>query len=226
MSMATGAGVGRVLIGLTGGELAWDASAGDFIWTEATPLPPSLRGRFKEEPLWVDLRPFRSDPARAIEVRPGLPACGARSCGDDQGCREGRPLFRRGEASARSLRLAYGIAAVVAVLGLGAGVAAWIAVEQEARANAEAERATRNFDIAKSTVDQVTLDIAQGLRDVEGMRIESLRTVLSRVEGAITRLADTAPDDPAVQGSRFTMLVRVRRHLSRGRRRVGSPRRL
>src|SRR4051794_33973244 len=58
-----GAGIGRVLIGLTGGDLAWDASAGDFARNEATPLPPSLRGRFREEPLWVDLRSFRTDPA-------------------------------------------------------------------------------------------------------------------------------------------------------------------
>jgi hypothetical protein len=60
-------GLGRVLIGLTGGELTWDAAAGDFIWSGATPLPPSLRGRFKEEPLWVDLRPFRAEPSRATK---------------------------------------------------------------------------------------------------------------------------------------------------------------
>ncbi|MCP4381910.1 MAG: tetratricopeptide repeat protein [Hyphomicrobiales bacterium] len=77
---------------------------------------------------------------------------------------------------------------------------------EKARATREAERASRNFEIAKSTVDQVIFDIAQGLQNVEGMRLETLRTVLTRVEAAMGRLADAAPNDLAVQRSRFAML--------------------
>src|SRR5256884_2648479 len=36
--------VDTLLIALTEGKLKWDRSAGDFIWSEATPLPGVLRG--------------------------------------------------------------------------------------------------------------------------------------------------------------------------------------
>ncbi len=48
-----------LLIGLTAGELAWDDRRGDFAWTEATTLPPALKGAFTSEPKWVDLRAYR-----------------------------------------------------------------------------------------------------------------------------------------------------------------------
>jgi len=48
-----------VLIALTAGELDWDQTVGDFRWSEATPLPTILKGRFADEPRWIDLRPYR-----------------------------------------------------------------------------------------------------------------------------------------------------------------------
>ncbi|MGH3888191.1 MAG: LpqB family beta-propeller domain-containing protein [Pseudonocardiaceae bacterium] len=50
--------IGNVLVALTGGE-AWDAE--DFDWATTTALPPSLRGRFAEEPRYTDLRWARSE---------------------------------------------------------------------------------------------------------------------------------------------------------------------
>jgi hypothetical protein len=49
-------GEDTLLIALTGGELAWDSAGGDFGWSDTTPLPPVLKGRFAAEPKWVDLR--------------------------------------------------------------------------------------------------------------------------------------------------------------------------
>src|SRR5262245_24237093 len=57
-----------ILIALTEGELTWDERAGDFVWSEDTPLPPVLVGRFAHEPKWVDLRGFR-DGATARDTR-------------------------------------------------------------------------------------------------------------------------------------------------------------
>jgi hypothetical protein len=48
-----------VLIALTDGELDWDAEAGDFRWSKATPLPALLKNRFADEPRWIDLRSYR-----------------------------------------------------------------------------------------------------------------------------------------------------------------------
>lgn len=46
----------RMLVVITGGDLVWDAAANDFDWAKTTALSKDLRGHFKEEPLYVDLR--------------------------------------------------------------------------------------------------------------------------------------------------------------------------
>lgn len=48
--------VATMLIVLTEGEIVWDAHAGDFDWSRTTALSTALRGRFAEEPLYVDCR--------------------------------------------------------------------------------------------------------------------------------------------------------------------------
>jgi hypothetical protein len=51
----------KMLVLLTEGELAWDGGAGDFDWGRTSAVPRSLGGRFKDEPLYVDLRWARGD---------------------------------------------------------------------------------------------------------------------------------------------------------------------
>ena len=51
----------NLLIALTDGTLRWDADAGDFDWERTTALPPALRGRFDEEPRYVDFSWARRD---------------------------------------------------------------------------------------------------------------------------------------------------------------------
>lgn len=46
----------RMLILLTDGELVWNGTTNDYDWERTTALPVSLRSRFKDEPLHVDLR--------------------------------------------------------------------------------------------------------------------------------------------------------------------------
>lgn len=48
--------VERMLILLTDGELAWDETINDFDWNQTTALSENLRGQYKNEPLYVDLR--------------------------------------------------------------------------------------------------------------------------------------------------------------------------
>ncbi|MEO5740411.1 MAG: hypothetical protein ABIS29_07435, partial [Vicinamibacterales bacterium] len=40
---------------LTGGTARWDRDTGDFDWEKTNAFPDCLRGRFAEEPLWLDL---------------------------------------------------------------------------------------------------------------------------------------------------------------------------
>lgn len=191
-------GADRLLIALTGGELEWDDTAGDFRQA-ATALPPSLRGVYSQEPLWVDLRAFRDDASSANKGNQVFLQAALDLAATIKGVEKADLYSEELRRQRRSIQIAYGIATAVAGLAVAAGIAAWIAVQN-------AERATRNFGIAKSTVDQVVFDIAQGLRNVEGMRVESLRTILSRAEAAVSRLADLAPDDTDVQRSRGSML--------------------
>src|SRR2546423_9736343 len=51
-----GGSLDNFLIVLTGGEIVWDGSTGDFDWERTTALPSALRGKFKREPLYSDLR--------------------------------------------------------------------------------------------------------------------------------------------------------------------------
>ncbi|MBA2689554.1 MAG: toll/interleukin-1 receptor domain-containing protein [Burkholderiales bacterium] len=50
----------RLILCLTGGELAWDNARGDFDWQRTTALPQTIRGAFGAEPLWVDLRQLKN----------------------------------------------------------------------------------------------------------------------------------------------------------------------
>lgn len=49
----------QILIVLTDGDIIWDEKKGDFDWEKTNAVSPVLRGVF-EEPLYVDLREFRS----------------------------------------------------------------------------------------------------------------------------------------------------------------------
>jgi WD40 repeat protein len=44
---------------LTGGEIIWDATQSDFDWERTTALPQTLRGRYKDEPKYLDARSLR-----------------------------------------------------------------------------------------------------------------------------------------------------------------------
>ena len=70
----------------------------------------------------------------------------------------------------------------------------------------EAERAERNFAAAKSTVDGLIFSIAQGLRNVEGIRVESLDKILDQARKTVERLTESDPDNPALLRSKAVML--------------------
>jgi tetratricopeptide (TPR) repeat protein len=91
-------------------------------------------------------------------------------------------------------------AAVFAVLAIGAGIAAKVAKDERARAES-------NFDAAKRTVDGLIFDVAQGLQDVSGMRVETVRRVLDTVKRTVDDLVTTEPDNPELQRSRAGMLA-------------------
>ena len=64
-----------LLVVLADGELAWPPGATDFEWDLSTALPAAVRGRWPEQPLWVDLRWARQAATlgpRDARLRPAL----------------------------------------------------------------------------------------------------------------------------------------------------------
>jgi tetratricopeptide (TPR) repeat protein len=122
---------------------------------------------------------------------------------------------RQGASRRRNILTGSLAAGVVLALSL-AGLAYWqrgVAVEQrhiaeqnEAQAKEERDKATRNFRLAQKTADSLVFDIAQGLRDVQGMSAETVRKILETARATFEQLATSAPDDLALQRSRAAML--------------------
>lgn len=79
---------------------------------------------------------------------------------------------------------------------------------QRARQGSETQRdlAQRNFEIAKQAADDVVFNLAQDLRNVAGMRVDSVRRILDTARALMDRLAQAAPDDLDLQRSRVAML--------------------
>lgn len=200
-----------LLIAVTDGDLLWDAAASDFVWDENTPLPPVLRGHFRNEPKWIDLRAFREAPdardPKFIDAAADLAAA-------VRGVPKEDLLSQELRQQKRALRLASAAAAALTLLAAGAGWQWWEA-DHARRAALVAERvateqrdlAERNLGLARKAADDLVFKIAQGLRGIEGMRTESVRQILETAQGVMDELARSAPDDAQLQRSRFAMLL-------------------
>jgi tetratricopeptide (TPR) repeat protein len=121
------------------------------------------------------------------------------------------------QAATRRRNILTGSLAAGLVLALGlAGLAYWqrgLAVEQrsiaqqnEAQAKEQRDKATRNFQLAQRTAESLVFDIAHGLRNVQGMNVETVRKILDTARATFEQLAASAPDDPTLQRSRSVML--------------------
>jgi tetratricopeptide (TPR) repeat protein len=123
---------------------------------------------------------------------------------------------RQGATRRRNVLTGSLAAGLVIALGL-AGLAYWqrgVAVEQrsiaqlnEQQAKEERDKATRNFQLAHKTAESLVFDIAQGLREVQGMSLETVRKILETAKGTFEQLTRSAPDDRELQRSREVMLA-------------------
>ena len=139
---------GRLFLALTEGALEWDDARGDFDPARTTSLPPSLRGAFDAEPLWVDFtgvredRPFARDPL-FLDGAAGLAAA---IRGVEKDALIGEDVRQR----RRARQLAGGAITTVAVLAIAATIAAIFALIQRDRANDRARLALSRQYAAQS----------------------------------------------------------------------------
>ncbi|MGB8277927.1 MAG: TIR domain-containing protein [Methylovirgula sp.] len=202
--------IDTLLIAVTEGELAWDGAAGDFIWSDATPLPPGLRGKFSTEPKWVDLRQYRENVARRDRKFMEL---GADFAAAIRGVPKEDLLSEELQQQRRALTLAWSAVGLLLVLG---SAAAWqwksaveaerVAQAQTHIAQAQKQRAEKDLGAAKHAVDGLIFDIAQGLGDISGMQVATIRHILDTAKTTIDALVATEPGDKELQRSREAML--------------------
>ena len=84
------------------------------------------------------------------------------------------------------------------------------AEQQAVRARQEADKAKRNFSAAKNAIDGLNgliYNVAQGLQNVVGMRVDAVKNTLAEVSKTIDALDKSAPDDAELKLSRSRMLA-------------------
>jgi HAD superfamily hydrolase (TIGR01493 family) len=144
--------IDTLLIGLTGGELRWDNSAGDFTARDdpGFPLPPVLGKRFPSEPKWVDLRAYREGADKADAKFTGLAA--------DFVAIRGVPkedlLSQEVRQQRRALTLAWSAAAALLILAVAATAAGILAYRAE-------QKAKQTLAEATDTANKLVVDLAR-----------------------------------------------------------------
>ena len=172
-------------------------------------FPPALRfelqpdGTVSNQPVTI-LAPDLRDQGDGKSLALAKVIAGLTSVGTDE-------IVRRAQRD-QQRRLRNWVAGLSVVIVALAGLTAWAeinrrdAVEQRRIADQRRQEAERNFALAKGAADGLVFDIAQGLRDVEGMRASTVEKILGTARGTFDKLADAAPDNLELQRSRSVML--------------------
>lgn len=107
--------------------------------------------------------------------------------------------FQHTRQETKRIRVLAGVAGMLAVLAFGA---TWSALE----ARRQRSLTERNFQAAKQAADGLVFDIAQGLRNVQGLRADSVQKILGRAETTFDKLLENDPTNPSLRRSKATML--------------------
>ena len=113
-------------------------------------------------------------------------------------------IFRRAERDRRTRQRNWiaGLSGVAVVL---AGLAIWAEFNRREAVVQRAE-AEHNFEVAKGGANALIFDIAQALREQEGMRSETVRKILGTAEQVIGKLVARSPDNLEVLRIQEVML--------------------
>jgi tetratricopeptide (TPR) repeat protein len=189
-------GADTVLIALTAGELEWDGATGDFHASEATPLPPALAGKFADEPLWIDLRPYRDDASprdgRFTDLAASIAAALHGRAKEDL-------LSQEVRQQRRALRLAGSAVGLLVVL---LGLAGW----QWNVARAQRNRAERTLELATDTASALVFDLAQKFRN-SGVPSSVIADILARARQLQDQLTSSGEISPELRRSQAAALT-------------------
>ena len=157
--LAAGNPASRILIVLASGTIAWDGDAAEFDWRQTDALPPSLRGVFSSEPLWVDLC-FARGPEQMTLRHPEFFAAIARLSAPVRGLEPATLLSADYREHRRALQLAWSAVILLALLATVALVLYFRA--ERARGEAERQTAIAATRLADSRVAQMRFGTLSG----------------------------------------------------------------
>ena len=190
-----------LLIAVTDGELSWRSTGDDFDWSEATPLPAILKGRFKTEPKWVDVRNYRDGAPKRDRKFTEL---GADFAAAIRGIPKEDLLSEEVRQQHRALTLAWSAVGLLMLLG---GAAAWqwraavqetiVAQQQRDRATTAEHTATEQKQIAEQQRDRATA--AEHTATEQKQIAEQQRDRAERTLNAATSTANGLVSDLAVK---------------------------
>ena len=173
----------RIIVVTTSGRLRWDKQAGD--WAEGAPVPPSLRGAFRAEPLWADLTSVQAGRHRVRLSDDDLASVAAPLRGVDRDTLIGEHLRQH----RRTMRVVRSVIATLTALLLFAVAATVVAVGQRDEARTEARIATaRELAALSGSMVGSNLDIAQLLAVAAYQTDRDPQT-----EGALVQAASASP---------------------------------
>jgi tetratricopeptide (TPR) repeat protein len=192
-----------LLIAVTDGDLSWPAGGSDFAWSEATPLPEVLKGKFAAEPKWVDLRPYREGASKRDRKFTEL---GADFAAAIRGMPKEDLLSEEVRQQRRALTLAWSAVALLLVLG---AATAWqwrtavaeklVAQQQQQIAEQQRDRAERTLNVATSTANGLVSDLAVKFREVKGIPLDTVQSILDRGKSLLDGLLSFNKTSPAIE---------------------------
>jgi tetratricopeptide (TPR) repeat protein len=199
-----------LLIAVTQGSLSWDALKGDFSWSESPPLPVALKGRFSNEPRWVDLRNYRGGANPREHQFLDLAADFAAAI---HGIPKEDLLSQEVRQQRRALSLAWSAATLLLAL---VTIAVWnwsSAVAEKKTAEVERNhaqqsqlRAEKNYASAKGTVDRLIYNVTQTIELSQGIRTDTVTRLLDAAKTTLDKLISENPDDLDLKATEATML--------------------
>jgi hypothetical protein len=139
----------NLLVVLTDGTLEWNEAGKDFNWERTDALPTSLRGKFKTEPLFADLRWVKTAQDMSLRHPQFLDEVGTLGAALHK-----RPKDMMIGEDVRQHRILKATAAatlvVLLILAAGASVAAYVATQQRKRAQEQTLLADEQRGIAQT----------------------------------------------------------------------------
>jgi tetratricopeptide (TPR) repeat protein len=185
-----------LLTAVTDGDLAWQPGSNDFNWSDTTPLPAVLKGRFSSEPKWVDLRTYRQGASKRDRKFTEL---GADFAAAVRGMPKEDLLSEEVRQQRRALTLAWSAVALLFVLGVTAGWQWKVAADEKRIAEQQRDRAERTLAAATQTANGLVSDLAVKFREVKGVRLDIVQDILGRAKKLLDDLIAFNEGSPAVQ---------------------------